>query len=274
MLTAVILHFVHAPALLFGFLFVATAAGPTFLYIKYRYTAIAASMQALLLIGLTVPHGASAIGERLLDTLLGTLIATFFSYVLPSWEYQNLPRLVDAVLDANRKFIDDAAELLLGRVGDDFRYRISRKRFMDSLATLSAALGRMLDEPVAQQRGPEELNRFTVQNYLLVAHMAALRLLLQRYAENMPRAEVAAALESMFDKVRASLGAAQQAGSASFDRRTVWIAEWPGWAPLQRRLRLLQQDAAQVALSSAAIGNALDRTVQEWSVKKDNACCK
>jgi len=259
MLTAVILHFVHSPALLIGFLFVATAAAPTFLSIKYRYTAVAASVQALLLIGLTVPVGASAIGERLLDTLLGTLIATFFSYVLPSWEYQNLPRLVDAVLDANRKYIDAAADLLLRRTGDDVHYRISRKRFMDSLATLSAALGRMLDEPADKQRAPGELNRFTVQNYLLVAHMAALRLLLQRYAENLPPREVEAALEGMFAEVRASLGAPPGAGTASPDGRTTRIAQWRGWAPLQRRLRLLQQDAAQVALSRAAIGKVLGR---------------
>jgi uncharacterized membrane protein YccC len=257
LLTAVILHFVHAPAILFGFLFVATAAGPTFLTIKYRYTAIAASMQALLLIGLTVPHGAGAISERLLDTLLGTLIATFFSYVLPSWEYQNLPLLVDAVRDTSRQYIGAAAELLLGRAGDDFHYRISRKRFMDSLANLSAALGRMLDEPAAKQRAPEELNRFTVQNYLLVAHMAALRLLLQRYAENMPRAQVESMLEKMFAEVRASLGAASPAAEVSPDGSASAGVEWPGWAPLRRRLRLLQQDAAQVAVCSAAIGEAL-----------------
>jgi uncharacterized membrane protein YccC len=259
MITAVILHVVHSPVILIGFLFVATAAAPAFLSIKYRYTAVAASVQALLLIGLTVPHGANAISERLLDTLLGTVIATFFSYVLPSWEYQNLPRLVDAVLDANRKYIDSAAELLLRRTSDDVAYRISRKRFMDSLATLSAALGRMLDEPADKQRAPDELNRFTVQNYLLVAHMAALRLLLQRYAEKLPAAEVEAALERMFAEVRASLGAAPGAGPASADGRTVWIAEWPGWAPLQRRLRLLQQDAVQVAQSRAAIGDVLGR---------------
>jgi uncharacterized membrane protein YccC len=259
MITAVILHFVHAPAALIGFLFVATAAAPTFLSIKYRYTAVAASVQALLLIGLTVPVGASAIGERLLDTLLGTLIATFFSYVLPSWEYQNLPRLVDAVLDANRKYIDAAADLLLKRTDDDVHYRISRKRLMDSLATLSAALGRMLDEPAAKQRAPSELNRFTVQNYLLVAHMAALRLLLQRYAENLPSREVEAALESMFAEVRASLGGAPGATPAAPEGRTTWIAEWPGWALLQRRLRLLQQDAAQVAQSRAAISKVLRR---------------
>jgi uncharacterized membrane protein YccC len=254
LLTAVILHFVQAPALLMGFMFVATVAAAAFLSIKYRYTAIAASVQALLLIGLTVPHGGSGISERLLDTLLGTLIATFFSYVLPNWEYQNLPRLVDAVLDANRKYIDAAADLLLRRTADDVHYRVSRKRFMDSLASLSAALGRMLDEPAAKQRAPAELNRFTVQNYLLVAHVAALRLLLQRYADQLPAREVEAALDSMFAEVRTSLGAAPAASPAAPPGQSTWIAQWPGWAPLQRRLRLLQRDAAQVADSSAAIG--------------------
>ena len=263
-LTAVILHFVHAPAALIGFLFVATAAAPAFLYIKYRYTAIAASMQILLLIGLTVPNAGSAIGERLLDTLAGTLIATFFSYVLPNWEYQNLPRLVDAVLDANRKYIGAAADLLQGRTGDDFRYRISRKGFMDSLATLSAALGRMLDEPSSRQRAPADLNRFTVQNYLLVSHMAALRLLLQRYKDGLPRAEVNAALEHASGQVRERLGSLPPEPGAVADAPdsspTAAAAQWPGWAPLQRRLRLLLQDADQLALANRAIGAALDRS--------------
>jgi uncharacterized membrane protein YccC len=259
-LTAVILRFVHSPAILMCLLFVATAAGPAFLYVKYRYTAIAASMQVLILIGLTVPHGASAIGERLSDTLLGTLIATFFSYVLPSWEYQNLPSLVDGVLDANRKYIDASAAMLLSRSGDDFQYRIGRKRFMDSLATLSAALGRMLDEPARKRRAPDELNRFTVQNYLLVAHMASLRLLLQRYAANMPRAEVEAALKTTFDAVKASLGMLPPPERAAVAEHTTWIAEWPGWAPLHRRLRLLQLDAAHLAQSSAGIGASVGAT--------------
>ncbi|MCS0612302.1 FUSC family protein [Massilia kyonggiensis] len=257
-LTAVILRFVHAPAALIGVLFVATAAGPTFLSIKYRYTAIAASVQALLLIGLTVPHFAGAIEQRLLDTLLGALIASFFSYVLPNWEHQHLPELVDAVTDANRGYIDAAEDLLLERAPDDARYRIARKRFMDALANLSAALGRMLDEPAAQQRAPAELNRFTVQNYLLMAHMAALRLLLQRYADNLPRAEVEATLGHAFARLRGTLGAAQPEPAAS-QGGTVRVAAWRGRAPLQRRLRLLQQDAEQVALCHGVIDGALGR---------------
>jgi hypothetical protein len=117
----------------------------------------------------------------------------------------------------------------------------------------------MLDEPEDKRRAPAELNRFTVQNYLLMAHMAALRLLLQRYADAMPRAEVEAALEDAFARVGATLGAAPQAPPPAPDGRTVWIAAWPGWAPLQRRLRSLQEDAAQVAQCNAAIAALLAR---------------
>lgn len=262
-LTAVILYFVHVPAALIGLLFVATAAGPAFLHIKYRYTAIAASMQILLLLGLTVPNPVNAIGERLFDTLVGTLIATFFSYVLPSWEYQNMPRLVDAVRDANRKYIDAAVDLLHGCVLDDFRYRISRKRFMDSLAALSSALGRMLDEPLDKQHATAELNRFTVQNYLLVSHMAALRLLLQRYEDGLPQREVGAVLDHAFERLRSGLQDAprQDDAAAGALGPAIGVApNWPGWAPLERRMRLLQQDADELTLSSRAIDNALCRS--------------
>ena len=73
-------------------------------------------------------------------------------------------------------------------------------------------------------------------------------------------AKVDTALENAFAKVKSTLGAAPPADEPASSERTVWIAAWPGWAPLQRRLRLLQQDAAQVALSGAAIDDVLGRT--------------
>jgi hypothetical protein len=99
-----------------------------------------------------------------------------------------------------------------------------------------------------------------VQNYLLMAHVAALRLLLRRYADNMPRTEVGTTLEHAFASMSRTLGAAPPAEASASGGRTASIATWPGWAPLQRQLHLLQQDAAQVALSSAAIDDVLGRT--------------
>lgn len=267
-LTALILRFVHAPAALIGFLFLATTVAPAFLHINYRYTAIAVSVQILLLINLTVPTASHTVSERLLDTLVGAVIATFFSYVLPNWEYRALPRLIDGVLKASQQYIDAGRDLLQGRVQDDFLYRLSRKRFMDSLASLSAALGRMLDEPAAKQRATAELNRFTVQNYLLVSHFAALRLLLQRHKEGLPQEAVNAVLEQVCNQVHATLTLAQRmlgpcaappAAPPAMAAAAVSpeAQPWSGWAPLHRRVRLLMQDAGEIAVASSHIGLAL-----------------
>lgn len=275
-LSAIILHFVRAPAVLLLFLFLATVSVPAFVNLKYRYTAIAASMQILLLISLTVPHGGHAISERLLDTLIGAMIATFFSYVLPSWEFRALPQLVKNVLKANGKYIDAAKDLLQGRVADDFLYRLARKRFMDSLASLSSALTRMLEEPTDKQYAVVDLNRFIVQNYLVVAHIAALRVLFQRHKEGVPREAANLVLEELSHKLHNALMRAEQTLTGStllvqHDMHDINAADegdaaikaapdsanWSGWPLLQRRAKLLYMDAGQLAQYSAAIGQTL-----------------
>jgi uncharacterized membrane protein YccC len=275
-LTAVIVHFVHAPAALLGFLFLATVAVPAFIYIKYSYTAIAATMQILLQISLLLPNGAHAIGERVIDTFIGAAIATFFSFVLPSWEYRALPNLIKNVPQANQRYIDAGCDLLIGKLTDDFVYRICRKRFLDDVAGLSSALGRMLDEPASKHRAVEDIHLFIVQNYLIVAHIAALRLLLRRHASGLPHTTVNAMLQHACTQVWNTLAEVQRSlnvlipqlsGSgdkqAGINRQSeaVFIAPetgaWSGWVLLHRRLSLLQADADKIAARGALIGRAL-----------------
>lgn len=275
-LTAGILHVVHAPLILLGFLFLATAAAPAFVTLKYRYTAIAASMQILLLLGLTAPHAGQAVVERLLDTFVGAAIAIGFSYLLPSWETRGLPRLIRAVLQSHGAYIAAADDLLRGTVRDDFVYRLRRKGFMDGLANLSAALMRMLDEPADRHALAGSINRFIVQNYLVVAHLAAIRLLLGREQGHLHRAQIDPLLEDLFRDLDATLGTALQVwttgGTPSLQEgldpalnRTATQAEianagpvaWQGWDALQRRAMLLRIDARQISALSVAVRRAL-----------------
>ncbi len=273
-ITAAILHFVHKPVLLLGFLFIATTAVPAFVYVKYRYTAIAASMQILLQINLLVPGSGHVVGERLLDTVIGVAIATFFSFILPSWEYRGLRRLVIGVLQASQRYATASRELLQSGSTDDFPYRLARKRFMDSVGALGAALGRMLDEPVSKQRAVEDLHLFIVRSYLVAAHVAALRLLWRRHPHGMPRETVNEMLQQTFDRIAARLATAEQvldgkeviplevAGAAvvpAAPAAPVADAEWSGWKFLPRRLGLLQEDADRIVLRSLAIARELKR---------------
>jgi uncharacterized membrane protein YccC len=281
-LTAVILKFVHEPVALLALLFIVTAAAPAFIYIKYRYTAIASSMQILLQINLLIPSSHAVIGERLIDTVLGAAIATAFSFVLPSWEYRTLPRLLTAVLTASQKYILASRDLLEGKVNDDFYYRVGRKGFMDSLSLLVSALVRMMDEPLSKQHAVREINRFVVQNYLVAAHVAALRVLLRRHTVGLPRAQVNDVVEHACVDAIATLTRAQRIISPAVPGRKApagtveaenagekirempalnppgpEVTEWSGWYTLQRRAALLDNDAREIVIETEKIKQVL-----------------
>ncbi|MDN2716741.1 FUSC family membrane protein [Janthinobacterium sp. SUN120] len=261
-ITAIVIRFVHSNIVLMAILFLSIVATPTFIYLRYRYTAIAVSLMILLQMHLVAPSNPNLVSERLIDTLIGAAVATVFSFVLANWEYQSLPRLVRQVLNVNVSYMQASFALLQGKCFDDFAYRIERKRLMDSLAALSSALVRMLDEPASKQRAVEDINLFIVQNYLLVAHVAALRSILGRHASQLPVAPVNALLGHSHTQVCLTLSRAleqldnQAAISAPLAvpaAPPVSDVAWSGWPLVQRRIRLLQADADKIVIHSAAI---------------------
>lgn len=262
LLTALVINYIHSEVAILAILFVAIVATPTFIYLRYRYTAVAVSMMILLQMHLVSPSGTNLISERLIDTFIGAAVATVFSFVLASWEYQSLQRLIRQVLGVNLAYMNASFDLLQGKGSDDFAYRIERKRLMDSLSLLSSALVRMLDEPARKQRAVEDINLFIVQNYLLVAHVAALRSILGRHIKDFPTAAVNTLLEHSHRQIRDTLSLAleHQDTAEPAPRPDLAlppvpadIAAWSGWPLVQRRIRLLQADADKIVIHSEAI---------------------
>jgi len=263
-----VLTWLESTWLIVAILFVAMVAAPMFLYLRYRYAAMGFSIVVLLQMHLMQPS-AHIIRERIVDTIVGGLLATLFSFLLANWEYLSLPRLVRQVLQANRTYSEASFRLLQGKCRNDFVYRIERKRLMDALAGLSAALVRMLDEPASKQRSVLNINEFIVQNYLLVAHVAALRSLLQRHTKALPVDAVNQLLADSQARVAQTLALAlrhaEPAAPADADPAlapspapasaplSAADAAWSGWPLMQRRLRLLLSDADKITVQSAAI---------------------
>ena len=205
-----ILKVVHQPLILLGVLFLSLVASAAFVTIKYRYTAIAACIQVLIQIHLLMPNSPTVAGERLVDTVIGGIIASLFSFVLPSWEYRAIPKLVENVLQANRRYIAATRDLLLRRAKDDFAYRVQRKQFMDNLSALISSFQRMLDEPRSRHRAVDNLNRFIVQNYLVAAHVAAARIQVRQHYEELDLPAAEAAIEQATEAASHSLQVASE----------------------------------------------------------------
>ncbi|UOQ65597.1 FUSC family membrane protein [Hymenobacter volaticus] len=113
--------------------------------------------------------------ERILDTVLGCLIAFAASYVLfPNWESDQLQDYMTAVLRANLLYLQTLTETLLGSSVAEVDYKLARKEVYVSSANLAAAFQRMMSEPRAKQHHPNEVHEFVVLNHILSSNVASI----------------------------------------------------------------------------------------------------
>jgi uncharacterized membrane protein YccC len=262
LLTALTLYFIQSETLILVILFLAMVAAPTFIQLRYRYSSVAVSMLILLQLHLTAPGDTNLISERLIDTAVGALLAGAFSFVLATWEYKSFAHLTRQVLQANIGYMEASFRLLQGHCKDDLRYRVERKRLMDSLAALSGALMRMLDEPPGKQRAVEDVSLFIIHNYLLVAHVAALRSLLEHPSDALMAHSVHAAVQALLEQAQQRICSTLQhvlqqddddAPAAAAPAPTEPTPAWAGWPLLERRIRLLHDDAERIIVHRNAI---------------------
>src|SRR6185312_505556 len=96
-----------APVLL---LFIVLAVGTSHAYgqVAYRITAVGASVSSLLLLHFVDPLVHPQFFERIVDTLIGSGLSWAFSYLLPNWERDDLPRTVRGLLTADAAFAEAA----------------------------------------------------------------------------------------------------------------------------------------------------------------------
>jgi uncharacterized membrane protein YccC len=163
-----------APALL---LFIVLAVGVSHAYglVAYRITAVGASISSLLLLHFAAPLQHPQFFERIVDTLIGAGLSWAFSYLLPSWEREDLPRTVRGLLDADAGFADAA----LRRMPTNQNYRLARKKAVDAVAQLSGAIRRLADEPNVNRRALAALGELLGANYLLASDLSSMPVLVK-----------------------------------------------------------------------------------------------
>lgn len=175
------------------FLITAMAAGiglaHAYAGVKYRITAIGASISSLVLLHFSVPVAHPQFFERIADTLIGAALSYVFGFLLPNWEHGELPRMVQGLLGADEGF----AEAALRPFHEQQPYRLARKRILDAVAQLAGAVRRLADEPNANKRALAALNELLSANYALASDLASMPILMKlRGAElDTPRAETA-----------------------------------------------------------------------------------
>ncbi len=195
-LAVLLLRFVPPAGLL---LCIVLAVGTSHAYgmVKYRITAIGASVSSLLLLHMIDPGTQVQFFERIIDTLIGAGLSWAFSFLLPHWERNDLPRVVKALLEADAAFADAA----LRREHVWQRYRLARKKTLDAVAQLSGAIQRLADEPNTDRRALASLGELLGANYLLASDLSSMPVLAKLRAKDLDKAEADAAIAQVRQRV-------------------------------------------------------------------------
>lgn len=150
----------------------------TYSFIRTKYTVGVVFMTAYVLIMFFLTdstHFVTVFENRIVDTIIGSAIAflaTFF--LVPSWEKQQLQNYMTAALEKSIAYFKKVSYSLTGSDIADLDFRLSRKDAFISLANLSGAFTRMMNEPKSKQQQAKNVQQFVVMMHMLNSHIASL----------------------------------------------------------------------------------------------------
>jgi uncharacterized membrane protein YccC len=113
------------------------------------------------------------IGERLIDTFIGSVIAALAArFIFPVWEHENIRSAMQEVLEANRSYFLTAWRRLTG-ITDDNAYNKARTDAIVALTNLSDNFQQMLAEP-GQGKASSHIHQFVIASHALTSRIAVL----------------------------------------------------------------------------------------------------
>jgi uncharacterized membrane protein YccC len=148
-----ILVFVHNTVVQFIFLVIFMMGAYSFQRLNYVVSVILMTPYVLILFKFLGVGHLNIAQERIVDTIIGSVIAFIASYVLfPSWESAQITVNLRDVIYANTHYLVKIADSMTGASVNTTDYKLARKEVYVTSANLSAAFERMTSEPKRKQK--------------------------------------------------------------------------------------------------------------------------
>ncbi|MGA0572568.1 YccS family putative transporter [Variovorax sp. VNK109] len=155
----------------------AVFAGVVFFALRQvRYALATAAMTLLVLLAANqVTDGYELIIPRMVDTLLGSVIASIAVFaILPDWQSRRMHEVAARALAANRDYLRALLTQYRDGPRDDLPFRLARRNAHNADAALSAAIAGMLREPGFLKREGDDSVRLLVLSHTVLAYLSGL----------------------------------------------------------------------------------------------------
>lgn len=259
----------------FLIMLVAYVLGTSLVQLNYLLSAVFNTLFVLISFQFLHAQSTFVIGERLVDTLIGSLIALVCSYILPWWESNSMDAFAKEAIKANKNYLEtglqyaelsrqysaatlhnSTASMDNPEIDQNFKkleqalneaetqWRLARRTVHVTFSNFAAGFYRMMSEPVSRQQNVALLNNLLIQNHVLASQISAAIPLLASLQEVPPGVSTALiAIENEINNKEAP-----KVGSLETEDELAMLAY-----PLRQMIKatqLIRQDMRGLILSS------------------------
>lgn len=149
---------------------------------SYRSAAAFITINIIFVYSLMTPNAFEIIQYRVLDTVLGAVLAVFANYLFwPSWEAMNLDKFLSSSIRSNYKYLVAIKLLYSTKQSTELNYKIPRKEAFLAVSNLNAAFQRMTQDPKSKQKSSELIYEIVALNNTILSTLASLGTFIQHH---------------------------------------------------------------------------------------------
>lgn len=138
--------------------------------VDYKIGVTFVTYYVILIYGLLSGNAESQLVYRILDTVVGALLAYFSTrFIWPTWELYSMNNHLENSLKAIKHYIIEVKYYYIKKGEPSTSYKIARKNAFIEVGNLMASFQRMIQEPKRKQLNRAELYELTVLNQTLVS---------------------------------------------------------------------------------------------------------
>lgn len=177
-----IISVVHNGFAISAFAIMAMLLGFTFTQTNYKVGATFVTMYVVFIYGMLTPNVNEVIQYRILDTVVGALLAFTANYFLwPSWEFLNVRLFLEKSIKANRDYIKEISVFYNKKGEVTTSYKLARKQAFIEIGNLMTSFQRMTQEPKSKQKHMPQVYKLVELNHTLVSSSASLGTYIQTH---------------------------------------------------------------------------------------------
>lgn len=175
-----LLYFIDNVTIIACFTVLTMVLGYWFSHTDYKIGVTFITVYVVLIYGILTPNFMDMLVYRIIDTLIGALLAFGANYLLwPSWEFLNINTHLANSIKANRNYLKEISLFYNEKGKVSLHYKLARKYAFIEVGNLMASFQRMIQEPKSKQKFKNELYELAVLNHTLLSSAASIGIYIQ-----------------------------------------------------------------------------------------------